>query len=261
MSTASSSNGQAVRTRGRAMRTALIAVTFVLGALAFVPLILSRFTHDPSEAIRAACQNNLKQLHLVLLLYSGESKGGLYPELSDRPGALAMKADTVYPEYLEYLEPLQCLASWYFKKWNEADPAPPAGCDDDQSYFYLGYLIPDQSTLEYFAQAYRARVAKKQPFTDGLLVPRDGSRELVIPRLRKDEDKSPATPDGEAIKRALPIFIERFPNGHKPAGGHVVYADGRVEWIRWGQRWPMTPEAMDVLLALDALGATNSSAD
>jgi hypothetical protein len=50
----------------------------------------------------------------------------------------------------------------------------------------------------------------------------------------------------------MPIFIERFPNAHGVNGGNVVYADGRCEWIKWGEKWPMTPEAMDVLLALDA---------
>jgi prepilin-type processing-associated H-X9-DG protein len=49
-------------------------------------------------------------------------------------------------------------------------------------------------------------------------------------------------------------MIERYPNGHEPPSGNVLYLDGHIEWIQWGEKWPMTPEAMDVLLALDALG-------
>jgi prepilin-type processing-associated H-X9-DG protein len=89
--------------------------------------------------------------------------------------------------------------------------------------------------------------------TSGLM--RKGTLEYAndrfVGRLRKDE--GPTTPASEAIKRALPVYIERLPNGHRPAGGHVAYADGHVEWIKWGDKWPLTPEAMALLLALDEL--------
>ena len=51
-----------------------------------------------------------------------------------------------------------------------------------------------------------------------------------------------------------PVLIERYPNGHDHDGGNVLYTDGQVEWISWGEKWPMTEEAMALMLALDGLG-------
>jgi prepilin-type processing-associated H-X9-DG protein len=74
---------------------------------------------------------------------------------------------------------------------------------------------------------------------------------LVIPRLRKG---IAGVTDTDEAQSAIPVFVERYPIGHIPNGGSVVYLDGHVEYIKWGTKWPMTPEAMDVLLALDTLG-------
>jgi hypothetical protein len=137
------------------------------------------------------------------------------------------------------------------KKWYQTDPTPPTACDDDQSYFYLGYNIPDQATLEQFALAYRATLNAQQTFESDLHLKVDGDKEVVVQRL--NTFNSHIVDGMRSVTSEVPIFIERVPNAHGIKGGNVVYADGRCEWIRWGQKWPMTPEAMDVLMALDAL--------
>lgn len=194
---------------------------------------------------KANCQNNLRQMGMVFKMYANESEGEVYPELSPKLGVLTVRSDDtypgIYPEYLSDLNVLQC----------------PDAASGDRSYFYLGYVIPDQETLERFAAAYRVRVAAGMPF-DGDLDGGEADSALSVIRLRDDFHGESATIQAQS---RIPVLVERFPNAHNPEGGNVAYMDGHVEWIRWGEKWPMTPEAMDVLLALDALGNVSPLTD
>jgi prepilin-type processing-associated H-X9-DG protein len=208
-----------------------------------------------------SCPNNLKQLGLVVLMYA-DDHGDLYPELSPNPGMLAFREDPdylgVYPEYLTDLTILRCpnlnterpRYRWFWEA-PPPSPAPLETASNDESYLYLGYVIPDQEALEHFAAAYRARIAAGKPFDDDLSASSDGGAPLRIPRLRTE---IPSVTDSKEAQYTIPVFIERFPKGHIPGGANVAFLDGHVEWIKWGEKWPMTPEAMEVLLALDGLG-------
>lgn len=208
-----------------------------------------------------SCPNNLKQLGLVVRMYANDH-GYFYPELSPNPGMLAFREDQeypgVYPEYLTDLTILRCpnlnTERPRYRLFWEAPPPSPAPLDtasNDESYLYLGYVIPDQETLEHFAAAYRARIASGKTFDEDLIVTSDGGTSLRIPRLRTE---IPSVTDSKEAQYTIPVFIERFPKGHIPGGANVAFLDGHVEWIKWGEKWPMTPEAMEVLLALDGLG-------
>lgn len=210
------------------------------------------------------CQNNLKQMGLVFKMYANDQHDGAFPELSTQPGALAIREDeayrNVYPEYLPELSALQCpIPQSGGGLCRPAPPPPPAPATiaDDRSYLYLGYQIADQATLEKFAVAYRARIASGQPFDEDLLIEVADGSSAVISRLREEDtsdyDASQRT-EYKQFQSRMPVLIERYPNRHIPDGGIVLYMDGHVEFIKWGARWPMTPEAMEVLLALDALG-------
>jgi len=215
-----------------------------------------------------SCPNNLKQLGLIVRMYANDH-GDIFPEISPKPGELALRQDQDYPGvYAEYLTDLTILRCpnlnterpryrWFW----EAPPPSPAALDtasNDESYLYLGYVIPDQATLGRFAEAYRARIASGKPFDENLSAVNGDGAPMQIPRLRTD---IPSVTDSKEAQYAIPVFIERFPKGHIPGGANVAYLDGHVEWIKWGAKWPMTPEAMDVLLALDAMGDTPTPTD
>ena len=126
----------------------------------------------------------------------------------------------------------------------ERPPAGPLSLEhalDDWAYFYLGYAITTQAELEAFASAYRAAVAAGRAF--------DGDLEangIALARLRQPG------PGDDADPARIPILIER-PLAHLPGASNVLYADGHVEAIKMGAKWPVTQEAIDVLLALDAM--------
>lgn len=235
------------------LRTLLLAVSLLLCAIPLLAIFLPRiYDTKYSGTYRADCQNNLKHLGLVTKMYVNDNDPRQYPELSNTASVLAMKAESICPKYLTDLKLLQCPAQRKQKKWYQSDPAPPTACDDDQSYFYLGYCIPDQATLQHFALAYRFTLDAQETFENDLHLKVDGDKEVVVQRL--NTFNSHIVDGKRAVTSEVPIFIERVPNAHHVKGGNVVYADGRYEWIRWGEKWPMTPEAMDILLALDALG-------
>jgi prepilin-type processing-associated H-X9-DG protein len=237
----------------------LLSVLYLLLGLA----LFSWLARVENEEIPTgnSCNNNLKQLGLIVRMYANDH-GDMFPEVSLRPGALALRQDQdypgVYPEYLTDLTILRCpnlnterpRYRWFW----EAPPPSPAPLDsasNDESYLYLGYVIPNQETLERFAEAYRAHIASGKIFDKDLNITNDVGDPLQIPRLRVG---IPGITDSKEEQYTIPVFVERFPKGHIPGGAYVAFLDGHVEWIKWGERWPMTPEAMEVLLALDELG-------
>ena len=204
----------------------------------------------PKEAIKsnANCQSHLRKLGISVKMFTNESEQQAFPPLSSQRGQFMFahrdpRARLVYPEYLSDLDMLYCPG---------ADPTPAWGnltaevALDDQSYFYLGYRITNQDELVAFAQAYREKIAM-----DGGLDGDLTAAGITIRRLN-DSDRYSAPGDRGAPSH-IPVLIER-PHTHFGDGSNVLYADGHVELIKMGAKWPVTEEAMAVLMELDGLG-------
>ncbi len=152
----------------------LVIVVLVAGAIMTVFRALVR-AQEPGR--RPSCQNNLKQFGLVFKMYSGESKGEIFPRLapyvSEEPNGQAsprfatFDVRTVYPEYLTDMGISKCTndmdtrQSWWDKKLRRApepdafhalqDSARAAGdavslayyqtAEQARSYVYLGYAV------------------------------------------------------------------------------------------------------------------------
>ena len=98
------------------------------------------------------------RLGLVFKKFAQRDPEDMYPSLSAEPGQLAMKANKVYLEKVEYLSnaglyisPAHPDAELLSRRAKE----DPVSVIADNSYWYLSYAIPDEETGLAFLEHYR----------------------------------------------------------------------------------------------------------
>jgi len=187
--------------------------------------------------------------------------------LSPEAGRMMFVPETVYPEYLTDTSILVCPDDGPLKQEAEAlHRTDPEALIDDQSYFYLGYLITNDDEMRAFTEQYQAWVARGEDFEDDLHIPPGAGSDHAsrILRLHLGVEKflivGPSVPrDLEPLRAQIPVMWDRAtlaPGQNRPSLPHrrnrmnVLYLDGSVRSIEQGT-FPYTEETMRLLHELD----------
>ncbi len=161
------------------------------------------------------CEDNLHGIWETLVAQA-EANEQVYPPLSTELDSFIFGGEALSAVDAALL---RCPSSGYEEV---------AGSIYGSDYYYLGYAIDDQEAMDDFVTVYR-----ESGGTNGNLPQGDGLQGLhrQIPRLRMD------LPDADTI----PILVESEGN-HADQGAHVVYLDGHIDFIPYGDKFPVTSE-------------------
>ena len=189
---------------------------------------------------------------------------GLAPPLSPIEGVWAPDIGAVYPEFLTdfyvFLHRKDPRIDEMHTKIREAyeqDPIPSASIARiaARNFVYLDYVVRDLNELAQFAQGVATYAPEQRrhgiPTETGGLLPRlrEGVERFYVTDV---EDEAAA----ERIAATIPIMFEiPYPEGHPRHQDlcHVLYLDGHVATVPYGDGFPALGEVAKLMAAAGAL--------
>lgn len=216
-------------------------IVLLLAVMAAV-LLLPMLARSREASRRSSCSNNLKQMGIMLMMFSNEAKSGAFPAVSPIANNWIMDMNTLYPEYTMDLSIFICPSSPFqsndtFRLQHAMEhPGAEVGglhpdCVTSLFYNYTGYMIlSDEQALALY-EAYLA----------------------LPPEVFGYNDIKTPIPEGKhsaAAQSGVPVVWDRVPPtenefSHRPLGGNILFMDGHVEFIRYSHyntsnNFPMT---------------------
>lgn len=186
-----------------------------------VAIALPSFSRARESTSRARCAQELKEAAFALSA-AAEKSDGFYPCLSPEPRSVEeLAADTQRAQ-----DPTAGrLSLAEIKELQERRANTVA-----HRFIYLSHTVLDEAAAKTYAKQWRS--AGDLAPTDFVPVAADGK---AFGRLRIGAEEDSVTALAE-----IPVLVE-VPAMHTPEGGNVLFLDGRVVFLRLGEKFPMTP--------------------
>lgn len=199
-------------------------------------------------------------------MYAAESPGHVFPPLSPYGGEWSVNIETIYPKFLTmdnvdlFVNPSVPDADILSERVSVAfaqetvDYASIARIAA-RNFVYLGYVVRDLNELAQFAQGVLAYAPAQR--VDGIPTETGG----LLPRLREGVERFYVTDvedeaAAERIAATIPVMFEiPYPEGHPShqALCHVLYLDGHVATVPYGDGFPALGEVAKLMKAAGAL--------
>jgi len=167
----------------------------------------------------AACRDNLRALSEALRAQAA-SEGGAYPALSDTLDTFLFGRpllDAIDPQWVH------CTYGHHEAEPGEVDLSAP-------DYYYLGFAVRSEADVDAYVDAFVALGGDMAAFS---ALSEIAGPNGAIPRLHADLSNP----------ESIPVLIEHS-GYHGEAGGHVLYLDGRVEYLAYDEAFPVTEGAL-----------------
>jgi len=232
-------------------------VTVPIFIVAIITIILLPTVSRSMEAARlAAASENLKSIGEALLAYSAQSEGNRFPPtVNQSPGEWVPDLRLLYPRFIKdpalLVRPSLNDPALLNDMQAALNASPP---DYDKahdlmarSYVYTGYVLLDESALAAFKSAVEST---ETPDLESDI----DTADRMLRRLKRDVEyffvENRSDPQAAANTRAaIPIMFETVEStvfGRDPDGANVLYLDGHVDYVRFGQ-FPVTDEVQEVI--------------
>lgn len=215
--------------------------------------LLPALARSREAARRASSANNLKQIGLIMKMYANESKGELYPPLAPQEGVWGIDVRALYPKFLTdpklLIDPGHPRARALAEEMEAAMDAVPVDWAAinrfaAESYTYIGWSATNAQALA------KLKEAQPQRFPERLQLAQDFEAESSIYRLREGIERFYITdinnPAASASAQSeIPVMFET--RSSLPGGRNVLYMDGSVKFVRYGEAFPATTETDRIL--------------
>ena len=229
----------------------------IAAGLVLVLSLLPALSRGREAARRATSANTLKQVGVVLKMYANDNPGAWFPPLAPQDGVWGLDVSVLYPRYLAdpklLIDPSHPSAEAIGREMDAAMTTTPIDWAAvnrlaAESYTYLGWHATSPEELV------RLRDARPQRLGQRAELARNFESDTGIYRLREGVERfyitdinNPAA--SASVQSGIPVMFET--RSRIPGGRNVLFMDGHVEFIRYGEAFPVTGET-DAILGINA---------